>query len=74
MSENRRALRATGLAFIALGSVAFVFGMVSWWLSVRQPIAYGMALGGGLALAGIGLIAANRDGSPGTRGTDGTPK
>ena len=70
MSDHRRVFRATGLAFIALGSVAFALGMVSWWLNVRQPIAFGMAIGGGLALAGFGLIAANQDGSPNDRAPD----
>jgi hypothetical protein len=65
VSDHHRVLSGTGLVLIALGSVVFALGMVSWWLNVRQPISYAMALGGGLALAGIGLFASNREPSRG---------
>ena len=60
MTELRRTLSATGLAFIALGVVAFGFGLVAHWLDVRQPIDYGMPIGGALALTGLGVLLANR--------------
>ncbi|RUL88955.1 hypothetical protein [Tautonia sociabilis] len=72
MSDHRQTLSATGMAFIALGSVAFALGLMSWWMDVRQPIAYGMAIGAGLVLAGIGLIAVTR--RAGQAGTPSGPK
>lgn len=61
MSDHRKVLSATGLAFIALGLVAFSLGMVSSWMNVQLPIpAYGMIGGAGLILAGIGLMIVNR--------------
>lgn len=63
MSDHHRILTGTGLVFVALGSVVFALGMVSWWLNVRQPISYAMALGGGLALSGVALITSNRESS-----------
>ena len=61
MSDHRKVLSATGLAFIALGLVAFSLGMVSSWMNVQLPIpVYGMTGGAGLVLAGIGLMFVNR--------------
>ncbi|WP_152049853.1 hypothetical protein [Tautonia marina] len=61
MSDHRKVLSATGLAFIALGLVAFSLGMVSSWMNVQLPIpAYGMLGGAGLILSGIGLMIVNR--------------
>ena len=57
---HRSALIATGMAFVALGVVCFMFGLVSRWMNVVPPIDYGMPIGAGLALAGAGLIAAAR--------------
>lgn len=57
---HRSALIATGMAFVALGVVCFIFGLVSRWMNVVLPIDYGMPIGAGLALAGAGLIAAAR--------------
>ncbi|WP_169975417.1 hypothetical protein [Tautonia rosea] len=61
MSDHRKVLSATGLAFLALGLVAFSLGMVSSWMNVQLPIpAYGMTGGAGLVLAGLGLLILNR--------------
>jgi hypothetical protein len=61
VSDHRKVLSATGLAFVALGLVAFSLGMVSSWMNVQLPIpSYGMMGGAGLVLAGLGLMIVNR--------------
>ncbi len=65
MSDHRKGLSATGLAFIAVGLVAFLVGLMGYWMNARQPIPLGMVLGIGLALSGFGLMWANREERPG---------
>lgn len=65
MSDHRKVLSATGLAFIAVGLVVFLVGLMGYWMNARQPIPLGMVLGIGLALSGYGLMWANRVEHPG---------